>query len=92
MQTTPYSQTTTVLARRTKVGAALALQAALAMILASCAALPGSASSSDGARWWKGNLHTHSLWSDGNDFPDMIVAWYREQSRDPTRPAAPRRV
>jgi hypothetical protein len=19
-------------------------------------------------RWWKGNLHTHSLWSDGNDF------------------------
>ncbi len=19
-------------------------------------------------RWWKGNIHTHSLWSDGNDF------------------------
>jgi hypothetical protein len=19
------------------------------------------------ARWWKGNLHTHSLWSDGDD-------------------------
>jgi hypothetical protein len=28
-------------------------------------------------RWWKGNLHTHSLWSDGNDFPEMIVEWYR---------------
>src|SRR5829696_8734193 len=30
-------------------------------------------------RWWKGNLHTHSLWSDGNDFPEMIAAWYKEQ-------------
>jgi hypothetical protein len=29
-------------------------------------------------RWWKGNLHTHSLWSDGDDFPDMIAAWYVE--------------
>ena len=30
-------------------------------------------------RWWKGNLHTHSFWSDGDDFPEMIVAWYKEQ-------------
>lgn len=29
-------------------------------------------------RWFKGNTHTHSLWSDGNDFPDMISAWYKE--------------
>src|SRR4051812_14578354 len=21
-------------------------------------------------RWFKGNLHTHSLWSDGNDYPE----------------------
>lgn len=28
-------------------------------------------------RWWKGNLHTHSLWSDGDDFPEMIGEWYR---------------
>jgi hypothetical protein len=31
-------------------------------------------------RWWKGNLHTHSLWSDGDDFPEMIADWYA--SRD----------
>jgi len=31
-------------------------------------------------RWWKGNIHTHTLWSDGNDFPEMIAEWYR--SRD----------
>ncbi len=29
-------------------------------------------------RWFKGNTHTHSLWSDGNDFPDMITDWYRQ--------------
>lgn len=29
--------------------------------------------------WYKGNTHTHSLWSDGNDFPDMIVDWYKER-------------
>jgi len=31
-----------------------------------------------GKQWYKGNLHTHSLWSDGDDFPDMIVRWYVE--------------
>jgi hypothetical protein len=30
------------------------------------------------ARWYKGNLHTHSLWSDGNDFPEQICDWYRD--------------
>jgi hypothetical protein len=29
-------------------------------------------------RWWKGNLHTHSFWSDGDDFPEMVVAWYKD--------------
>ncbi len=29
--------------------------------------------------WWKGNLHTHSLWSDGDDFPEMIAQWYRDR-------------
>lgn len=27
--------------------------------------------------WWRGNLHTHSLWSDGDDFPEMIVDLYK---------------
>ena len=29
-------------------------------------------------KWWKGNLHTHTLWSDGDDFPEMVAAWYRD--------------
>ncbi len=28
------------------------------------------------SKWYRGNLHTHSLWSDGNDFPEMIAKWY----------------
>ncbi|CAN5854461.1 hypothetical protein BH23PLA1_BH23PLA1_13230 [soil metagenome] len=31
-------------------------------------------------QWYKGNLHTHTLWSDGNDYPEMVVDWYA--SRD----------
>src|SRR4051794_24446295 len=30
----------------------------------------------DAPKWYKGNLHTHSLWSDGNDYPEMIVDFY----------------
>jgi hypothetical protein len=27
--------------------------------------------------WWKGNLHTHTLWSDGNGYPEKVVNWYK---------------
>src|SRR5579885_1546907 len=27
--------------------------------------------------YWKGNLHTHSFWSDGDDFPEMVADWYK---------------
>lgn len=27
--------------------------------------------------WYKGNLHTHSYWSDGDEFPEMIMDWYK---------------
>ncbi len=32
------------------------------------------------AHWFKGNLHTHSLWSDGDDYPEMIAAWYKQEN------------
>jgi hypothetical protein len=35
--------------------------------------------SADGdVKWQKGNMHTHSLWSDGDDYPEMIATWYLE--------------
>ncbi|HIG80471.1 MAG TPA: hypothetical protein EYQ62_02235 [Verrucomicrobiales bacterium] len=30
------------------------------------------------AQWWKGNLHTHTLWSDGDDYPEQIAKWYKD--------------
>jgi hypothetical protein len=47
--------------------------AALLVLAAACGAAP-----QPDASWWKGNLHAHSLWSDGDDYPEMIAAWYRE--------------
>jgi len=32
--------------------------------------------------WYRGNTHTHSLWSDGNDFPEMIADWYKSRGYD----------
>lgn len=36
----------------------------------------------DTGDWYKGNTHTHSLWSDGNDFPEMIIDWYKSRGYD----------
>lgn len=45
--------------------------------------LPVSAFSQDQKlKWFKGNTHTHSLWSDGNDFPEMIMDWYKSHGYD----------
>ena len=33
-------------------------------------------------QWYKGNTHTHSYWSDGNDFPEMIMDWYKSHGYD----------
>lgn len=33
-------------------------------------------------RYWKGNLHTHTLWSDGDDFPEMVADWYKRHGYD----------
>jgi len=47
------------------------------LVLVGLCALLTPLASAQTARWWKGNLHTHSFWSDGDDFPEMIAAWYK---------------
>jgi len=32
---------------------------------------------SSAKQWYKGNLHTHSYWSDGDEFPEVIMDWYK---------------
>ncbi len=33
-------------------------------------------------QWYKGNLHMHSLWSDGNVFPEQAIDWYKDHGYD----------
>lgn len=47
--------------------------------MASCAS---SKINSNGANWYKGNLHTHSYWSDGDNYPEMIMDWYKTHDYD----------
>jgi len=33
-------------------------------------------------KWYRGNLHTHTLWSDGDDYPEMVALWYKDHGYD----------
>lgn len=57
--------------RRSSIAASLTA----VFVLAAC-------QSGETARWYKGNLHTHTLWSDGNHFPEMVVDWYASRDYD----------
>ena len=39
-------------------------------------------SAAEETRWYKGNLHTHTYWSDGDDFPEMVADWYKSRGYD----------
>jgi hypothetical protein len=39
-------------------------------------------SAAEEAKWYKGNLHTHTYWSDGDDFPEMVADWYKSHGYD----------
>jgi hypothetical protein len=32
----------------------------------------------NGKQWFKGNTHAHTLWSDGEMAPELLVAWYKD--------------
>lgn len=42
-----------------------------------CILLCGLGHAQNENRWFKGNLHTHSYWSDGDEYPEMIMDWYK---------------
>jgi hypothetical protein len=33
-------------------------------------------------KWYRGNIHTHTLWSDGDDYPEMVALWYKDHGYD----------
>jgi len=55
----------------------------LLRLLAVCGLAASSfLSAAEAARWFKGNLHTHTYWSDGDDFPEMVADWYKSHGYD----------
>jgi hypothetical protein len=41
-----------------------------------------AAEESNAKRWYKGNTHTHTLWSDGDAAPEVVVEWYKNHGYD----------
>ena len=64
---------TTAATRRGFIGGALALGG----FGAGCLGVP-----SCGRRWYKGNLHAHTFWSDGRAFPEEAISWYKRHGYD----------
>jgi len=60
------------------------LRVSAAALLASLLGLAqlGESRPAPAARWYKGNLHTHTLNSDGDSTPAEVAAWYRERRYD----------
>jgi len=46
----------------------LLTMAALVLVLSSC----------QDTSWYRGNMHTHSYWSDGDAYPEEVAQWYLE--------------
>jgi hypothetical protein len=61
-----------------KVAASACLTAAL--VAAGCAPAPRGEPAA--ARWFRGNTHTHTLWSDGDAAPELAVDWYVRHGYD----------
>lgn len=54
----------------------------LGLIAVPNALLRADDGSGDVTRWYKGNIHTHTRWSDGLEFPEMVADWYKSHGYD----------
>ncbi len=57
--------------------------ASLCMIItATGSASAGELKAGGDLQWYRGNMHTHSHWSDGDDYLESIALWYRDRDYD----------
>ena len=56
--------------------------ALLALFVFAWTAATALQSPSASQRWYKGNLHTHTINSDGDSSPDAVARWYKEHRYD----------
>src|SRR5262245_47174466 len=47
------------------------------LTLVSSLALPLAAGAAREKKWYRGNTHTHTLWSDGDGAPELVADWYK---------------
>jgi hypothetical protein len=52
------------------------------ILLSSIALCLATASCGSTKSWYKGNTHTHTLWSDGNGAPELVISYYTENDYD----------
>jgi hypothetical protein len=58
------------------------LSVGVVILLMSTIVLTFSSCNNQEAQWLRGNMHTHTFWSDGNDFPEIVTKWYKENGYD----------
>ncbi|MGC1274486.1 MAG: hypothetical protein WBC44_12345 [Planctomycetaceae bacterium] len=56
--------------------------AAAFLVVAARPSIADELQESDGLRFYRGNMHTHSHWSDGDDYLESIALWYRDHDYD----------
>ncbi|MGL6225223.1 MAG: hypothetical protein ACRC10_01195 [Thermoguttaceae bacterium] len=49
-----------------------------AVLLFSCVATMFVRGEDPKSNWYRGSLHMHSFWSDGNVFPEQAIDWYKD--------------
>lgn len=54
----------------------------LALLFISCLLVASCEQDEEKQQWFKGNLHTHTYWSDGDAFPEMVLQWYKSNDYD----------
>jgi len=57
----------------------MAAAAAAGLVAGAAQTEPIRLTAVDGLQWYKGNTHTHTLWSDGDGAPELATKWYRDR-------------
>lgn len=68
--------------KRTLLSAAILALLGLGLTVGQCASVRVPARDSTAARWYRGNTHTHTLWSDGNAAPELVTKFYVDNGYD----------
>ena len=55
----------------------MSVRGIVCVIILAAVCLQSQPAAQENQRWFKGNLHTHTLWSDGDDYPEMVAEWYK---------------